>query len=397
MIPMRSRAFVQTMAVLSLALTAGVLSERAAAGPLSPPSGVVTSTGKTLREVAPETAITPPTNPTSFAAMIRISQSGNYYLTGDLVISTPGFAGIEITANDVTLDMRGFRIVGIPGSTLGIGGSETASGFKLRNGTITNTGGIGIGLGFADNVVVENVRVQYAAASAIVLGPGAKVNNCQVFSCQSGITVEAGSAISNCTVRNTSGVGFTTRLGCKITNSIAIGNLTGFLLGQGSSAESCTATTNTGVGFQSNSLAVFNRCVARSNGTHGFDVGQGSHVLASYAATNGSDGFRIDRATRITDCQSFTNGTSGTGAGIRALSSGNTIEGNSVNDNPVGISIEGSPNLYIRNTAVGSSQFNFSVANGNRGNVVPAAAAAAFQGDQGGAAVSTDPNANITY
>jgi hypothetical protein len=397
MMPMRSRSFVQSLVCLGLALSVGVLSDRAAAGPLSPPAGAVASSGKTLTEISPETAINPSTSPTAAGAMIRISQPGSYYLTGNVVINTPGFAGIEIAAPDVTLDMRGFRVVGNPSSGPGIGGQGVAAGFKLRNGIITNTGGIGLSLASVENVSVDNVRVQFAGSTAMQLGVGATLTNSQAISCQTGISAEAGSSISNCVARNNTGVGFTTNTACVITNCVATGNVTGFLLVQGTSAEGCTAANNSSIGFQSNSLAIFTRCTARGNGLHGFSVAEGSRLFACYAAVNGQDGFRIDRATRITECQSFFNGTSGTGAGIRAIRNGNTIESNSVNDNVTGIAIEGSPNLFVRNSAVGNTGVNFNVVAGNRGNIVIGFSGAATQGSQGGAQVSTDPNANITY
>lgn len=395
MIPMRSRAFVQTMAVLSLALGAGVLSERAAAGPLSPPTGVVTSTGKTLTEVAPETAINPPTSPTTPGAMVRISIPGSYYLTGNLLITGTGLAGIEIAAPDVTLDLRGFRILGSPTSGAGITGGSFSTGFKVVNGTITGTNGAGILFSAATDVVVENVRVQSAGNWGISVGTGARVIGCQAIGCTSGgFNLGVGSTIADSTARgNSAGIGILTSGAATISNCLSTGNLIGFQLGVGTSVDGCVASGNLSHGFFSNTLSSLTRSTSRSNNGHGFFLGEGTLIVSCQANANSLDGFRIDRTTRMVDSLSFSNA----GAGIRSIRTGNHIEGNTLNDNGVGIKIDAAPNYYARNVVVGSITTNFDVVAGNRGNVVPAASAPAFTGNVGGALVSPDPNANLTY
>ncbi|MBL0870294.1 MAG: right-handed parallel beta-helix repeat-containing protein [Phycisphaerales bacterium] len=393
--PMRSRAFVQTVTFLSLALTAGVLSDRAAAGPLSPPSGAVASTGKTLTEVSPETAINPPNSPTAVGAMVRISAPGAYYLTGNLLITASGIAGIEIAAPDVTLDLRGFRIIGSPTSGPGISSIASITGVKILNGTVTGTNGAGISMPSSSDAVVENVRVQSSGNWGMLLGQGARVTGCQAIACTAGgISVGTSSIIKDSIARgNTSGIGFSSSSAGVITDCVSTGNNIGYQLGVGAAADGCVASGNASHGFSSNTISTVTRCVSRSNAGHGFFMGEGTRVISCQANANALDGFRIDRASRIVDCLSFSNA----GAGIRVIRTGNTIEGNTVNDNNVGIKIDSSPNYYARNIVVGSITANFDVVAGNRGNVVIGASSPAFTGTIGGAQVSTDPNANITY
>ena len=43
---------------------------------------------------------------------VTISESGSYRLNSNLVVTSPATTVIEITANDVTLDLAGFSIIG---------------------------------------------------------------------------------------------------------------------------------------------------------------------------------------------------------------------------------------------------------------------------------------------
>src|SRR5262249_22472005 len=43
---------------------------------------------------------------------VTISQPGSYRLSGNLVVPDPGTTAVEITADNVTLDLNGFAIMG---------------------------------------------------------------------------------------------------------------------------------------------------------------------------------------------------------------------------------------------------------------------------------------------
>src|SRR5690242_8467064 len=88
---------------------AAALARVAAAGPLNPPAGPVSPTGKTLTEIEPRTLVGPTTTPGDANAMYIISQPGSYALSGPIATSG-GRAGIRIAANHVTLDLQGFTI-----------------------------------------------------------------------------------------------------------------------------------------------------------------------------------------------------------------------------------------------------------------------------------------------
>jgi len=83
----------------------------------------------------------------------QITQTGSYKLSGNLVVTT-GVDGIDIIAQNVTLDLNGFTISSnvITGQSVGIGNAN--NGTTVRNGTISgfNTA---LGLGGTSNIVEE--------------------------------------------------------------------------------------------------------------------------------------------------------------------------------------------------------------------------------------------------
>jgi len=81
---------------------------------------------KTLTQIEPRTPIS--------SAPFTISQSGSYYLTGNLTVSSGD--AITFAANGVTLDLAGFSITSTKASAAGTAILLTATGFSDL--TITN-------------------------------------------------------------------------------------------------------------------------------------------------------------------------------------------------------------------------------------------------------------------
>src|SRR5688572_3995985 len=101
------------------ALAAAAAALVVSAGPLNPPPGPVGSTYKTLTEVEPRTPVSSVNTPGDPDSLFRITQPGSYYLTANLA-GVAGKHGIEIDADDVTLDLCGFELKGVAGSLDGV-------------------------------------------------------------------------------------------------------------------------------------------------------------------------------------------------------------------------------------------------------------------------------------
>lgn len=164
----------------------------ASAGALAPPAGPVSSTQKTLDEMAPSIPIGPVTTPGDGQAVVVINQPGRYHLTGDL-LGEVGKDGISIETSQVWIDLNGFTLQGVPGSVMGInaGGSHHV----VENGTVQGWGTHGVVLSsftIADNPSLTNLpnRFSHLCRDLIV------VNNGGV-----GIAVGSLSTVIDCDVR----------------------------------------------------------------------------------------------------------------------------------------------------------------------------------------------------
>jgi hypothetical protein len=143
------------------------------AGPLSPPAGPVQSTMKTLEQIEPRVCIND--LPGSATASHTISRAGNYYLRAD-VNGKVGLDGIEIdyasfppgSSAEVTIDLNGYSLIGVPGSGNGIsavGSAATSESLRVGNHpNVVTFIGRWSGSGIA-TTSVENVRISNVAPS----------------------------------------------------------------------------------------------------------------------------------------------------------------------------------------------------------------------------------------
>jgi len=139
-----------------------------------------------------------------------ISSPGFYYIDKDL--SCSGAHGITINADHVTLDLMGFSLIG-PGGTGGNYGvymSERAN-VEIRNGTVRNFSGHGIGEGYtgATGHRIVNMRARDNGGSGISLGGTSHtVKGCTaVGNGTTGIYASYGSTITGNTCRNNTDYG----------------------------------------------------------------------------------------------------------------------------------------------------------------------------------------------
>lgn len=296
------RALPRTLAA-ALALAVGL--SPALAGDVNPPSGPVGSTMKPLDQVEPRTPVSTTTTPGTATALFRITQPGSYYLVSNLT-GVASKSGIEIAASDVTLDLMGFRLVGVTGSLAGINVVGGVSNIAIRNGTIRSFAGGGIAAGSCQGCSVEEVRCIGNTGSGINLGSDAMVRRCYCASnTQSGIQTLVGAEVSECIVRANGTNGISTSDHSIASGNVAIGNTsTGLTVGAGAMVGGVITAQN-GVGVSASSgLNAFN-CIARGNTSHGFTV-FGASFTNCEATVNTGDGFHTDAAI-INGCRATSN------------------------------------------------------------------------------------------
>ena len=180
----RNRQFFNLMTALFMA---GGLSSVLAQGNLIP-LGAPAPTMKSLDQIEARQPIS--------SAPFTISQSGSYYLTTNLTVSSGN--AINIAANGVKLDLNGFTIRSVAptasGTAIQLGGSlhdvVIANGFivgGVTNDSAGNYGGPGFNNGIVytgnnpTNVTVSRICVSGCLLDGIFLGAaGATADSCQV-------------------------------------------------------------------------------------------------------------------------------------------------------------------------------------------------------------------------
>jgi parallel beta-helix repeat protein len=405
-------------AVAALALTLSV-----SAGPLTPP-GAPSSTGKTLTEVEPRIPIDATTAPGTTTALHRISQSGSYYLTGNLT-GVAGKAGIEILAHNVSIDLNGYTLEGVAGSLEGIrNAGALGDNTTIRNGVVTGWGDDGVNLaasGNSDGNRIEAIHVAGNGGYGVITGISAVVRDCIASTnALGGIVVPNGGVIESCVARDNGGNGISGNYGMVIRNSMSMGSAgNGISVSSSSTITNCVASNSGGDGIRATTGANITNCTSSNSGASGIVTSISSTVADCTISTAGASGISVGSASSVTRCTVavpaldgivFPNDCAiignkidaagfgaGGGAAIHATSADNRIEGNIATDSLRGVDVDAAGNFIARNTCSGNST-NWDVVAGNVCLVIFATDAGAISGNSGGTAPgSTDPNANFTY
>jgi len=158
---------------------------------------------------------------------IRLNTSGSYRLTSNLTAALNN-SGIEVNADDVTIDLNGFTLTGGGGliaDGIGIGGSKN---IEIRNGTIR---------AFTRSGIFTNSATQFIRVIGVT----------SIGNVTAGIDLQGqGNIIDGCTVWN-NGYGMRAFEGSLVINSVARGNtLEGLILIGGSGYRSNVLTGNNG-------------------------------------------------------------------------------------------------------------------------------------------------------
>jgi hypothetical protein len=336
-----------------------------AQGPLTPP-GPPAPMMKTLEQIEPRTAIT--TMPYS------ITQPGSYYLTTNLTGVT-GNHGIVIFADNVTLDMNGFTLFGVPGAGRGIVIPGVQYNITVGNGTVRDWPFDAVSADSVRNSRFERLRVSHNGGSGITVGDACAVVDCLVMSnAVKGISVGKGSVVRGCTAQSNGDAGITTGSGGLVADCAVVSNaLDGIVTGDATTVNNTTSSGNTGKGIVLGKYGKASHCVANGNSSRGIEGSSiaGVVITSCLASGNGNDGIYAGIRGLVSNCESIENAVDGidsgnesmivnnlcarnTQAGIKS-GGGDRVEGNHVSFNGIGIDARVSGGLIIRNSANGNA------------------------------------------
>jgi hypothetical protein len=122
--------------VLALGLTVSLTPANLfAQGTLTPP-GAPAPTMKTLDQIEARTPVDATHTPGDGFSLFVIRTPGAYYLASNIV-GVANQRGIEIRANNVTLDLNGFSLLGVSNAASGILVVNTCTNVTIHNGMIS--------------------------------------------------------------------------------------------------------------------------------------------------------------------------------------------------------------------------------------------------------------------
>jgi parallel beta-helix repeat protein len=281
---------------------------------------------KTLDDVEPRTPIS--------SLPYTISAAGSYYLTGNL---TADANGILVDANNVTIDLAGFSMIG-PGSGTSYGVYMNGRrNVEIRNGTVRGfTGAYPLGGGICEDTGtghrVIGVRAVSNGRGIVLRGSGHLVKDCTIVENTSfGIHVGQACTVTGNTCYANHNRGITTYSNCTVTGNTCCDNGNQGILCEGSGGSTVTGNTCRGnwVGIQVLDGCTVTGNTARKNKHSGIFVRMGSLV----------------RNNTLRDNEKYN---------IYVEQPGNAIEENLVTNSPDGIYFNSGGNFFSNNRASGN-------------------------------------------
>jgi parallel beta-helix repeat protein len=256
-------------------------------GLLTPP-GPPGPTMLTLSQIEPRTPIATNTTPGDANDVYIITQPGSYYLTTNLV-SGGNLNGIEILANNVTLDLNGFALQSVvtPDSyNDGIYISSSQTNILVRNGAINGwCYGVLSASGASANLVFEQLNVANCFA-------GLPANNV-------GINILGAATIRDCTFVN-NGYGITcnsqkSSSGCLITGCTISDGTTGIYCAGSGIISGCVANNCIyfGIGVNNAQGFLVSGCTANTNGVNIYVNGSQNRIEDNHVTTGGGFGIEV--------------------------------------------------------------------------------------------------------
>jgi parallel beta-helix repeat protein len=248
-----------------------------------------------------------------------ITNPGSYYLTSNLSLDTPDQNGIEVDANDVTIDLMGFSLLGAGGMDgISINGKTNV---EIRNGTISYWDNNGIYEKGGSGHRIKNVRLAWNYNSGIFL---------------SGIA----HTVIDCIAAQNGGYGIALADGSILDRNTAIGNNLGIYAGTG-----CTVTNNNSLDNWAAGMQVQSGCLVTGNTLNN---NQWPDFLPPPTDINISIGIIVDGLGNTVKSNTLRGNPD---TGILVNGTHNAIEDNLVTDAQNGIYFKETGNFYANNRA----------------------------------------------
>jgi hypothetical protein len=234
---------------------------------------------------------------------IVIDEPGSYVLTADLHVTTFPVNGIEIAADNVTLDLGGHILSGI-GTGFGIFSDDQAN-VAIQNGVVK---GFSVGINLRSSVEVSSFS---------------RLLDLAVSDCDNGGVFFHGGTAQNIVVHDNGGA---THYGeglscsnCSVSNVVSYFNFAGVRVTDGS-VYNCTASNNSGTGIVLR-RAVLNGGTSSSNGGHGIHLMETSAVVGVSVSGNALNGILLDTdsGSNVVNCTGGNNA----GGNITGCADGN--------------------------------------------------------------------------
>jgi hypothetical protein len=262
-----------------------------------------------------------------------ISKPGNYFLTGNLLVNKSN--GIQVTTQDVTIDLNGFAVrrgSTSTGSAIEIG--STANHCTIKNGSINGITAVAPG-----NRFTYGVR-----CISLYIARGGSFLNLAVAGCSTGLSGGDGWLIDACRAEF---------------------NGLGIEFNEGGIISNCSVVQNSQTGIFSEGGGLISHCSVSKNGNAGVQVRGSSSIVNCEVVSNAAAGIIASSNSLILNNNCVGNGAvTPDGAGISVEGSGNRVESNNMVNNDIGIEALNGGNLIIKNSSRGGTKA-YDIAAGN--------------------------------